>query len=345
MAAIKNIVKGETMPERKYTTEDLKTMQAWSLERKIQVAQTRLIEWYQKFGGKVYVSFSGGKDSTVLLHIARQLYPDIEAVFVDTGLEYPEIREFVKTFSNVTWLRPEMNFREVIKTYGYPMINKEVSRYISVARRCPNGKTAMKFNANNPHDDKYGGRYSVVRWNKLTDSETPISHKCCDVMKKNPVKKYEKASGNKAILATMATESKLRKNAWMANGCNAFDAERPISQPMSFWTEQDVLEYLRRYKVPYAPVYGDIIEENGKLKTTGRQRTGCVFCGFGAHLEKEPTRFQTLKETHPKLYNYCLNGGEYDDEGLWKPTKDGLGMRHVFDELNCLYGDGFIKYE
>ena len=333
------------MPERKYTQEDLKTMQAWSLERKIQVTQTRLIEWYQKFQGKVYVSFSGGKDSTVLLHIARQLYPDIEAVFVDTGLEYPEIREFVKSFDNVTWLRPKMNFHDVIKTYGYPMISKEVSRYISVACRCPNGKTAMKFTANNPHDAKYGGRYSVVKWNKLTDSEIPISHKCCDVMKKDPVKKYEKASGNKAILAIMATESNLRKNAWMANGCNAFDAKRPNSQPMSFWTEQDVLEYLRRYEVPYASVYGDIIEENGKLKTTGRERTGCVFCGFGAHLEKEPTRFQRLKETHPKLYNYCLNGGEYDNEGLWRPTKDGLGMRHVFEELNRLYGDGFIRYE
>ena len=345
MAAIKNIVKGKIMPERKYTQEDLKTMQAWSLERKIQVTQTRLIEWYQKFQGKVYISFSGGKDSTVLLHIARQLYPDIEAVFVDTGLEYPEIREFVKSFDNVTWLRPKMNFHDVIKTYGYPMISKEVSRYISVARRCPNGKTAMKFTANNPHDAKYGGRYSVVKWNKLTDFEIPISHKCCDVMKKDPVKKYEKASGNKAILAIMATESNLRKNAWMANGCNAFDAKRPNSQPMSFWTEQDVLEYLRRYEVPYASVYGDIIEENGKLKTTGRERTGCVFCGFGAHLEKEPTRFQRLKETHPKLYNYCLNGGEYDNEGLWRPTKDGLGMRHVFEELNRLYGNGFIRYE
>ena len=94
------------MRENKYAPEDLKTMQAWSLERKIQVTQTRLIEWYQKFQGKVYVSFSGGEDSTVLLHIARQLYPDIEAVFVDTGLEYPEIREFVKSFDNVTWLGP-----------------------------------------------------------------------------------------------------------------------------------------------------------------------------------------------------------------------------------------------
>lgn len=345
MAAIKNIVKGEIMPERKYTTEDLKTMQAWSLERKIQVTQTRLIEWYQKFEGKVYVSFSGGKDSTVLLHIARQLYPDIEAVFVDTGLEYPEIREFVKRFDNVTWLKPEMNFREVVTKYGYPMISKEVSGYLSVTRGCPNGKTAMKFNVNNPHDVKYGGRYSVVKWNKLIDSKIPISHKCCDVMKKKPVKKYEKVSENKAILATMAAESNLRKNAWMANGCNAFSAKRPTSQPMSFWMEQDVLEYIHLFNIPYASVYGDIVEENGGLKTTGCQRTGCVFCGFGAHLEKEPTRFQVLKKTHPKLYNYCLSGGEYDDEGLWRPTKDGLGMRHVFEELNRLYGDGFVKYE
>lgn len=123
------------MRENKYTPEDLKTMQSWSLERKIQVTQTRLIEWYQKFGGKVYVSFSGGKDSTVLLHIARQLYPDIEAVFVDTGLEYPEIRDFVKTVDNVTWLRPEMNFKKVIETYGYPLISKDVAKQISAARQ------------------------------------------------------------------------------------------------------------------------------------------------------------------------------------------------------------------
>ena len=333
------------MRENKYTPEDLKTMQAWSLERKIQVTQTRLIEWYQKFGGKVRVSFSGGKDSTVLLHIARQLYPDIEAVFVDTGLEYPEVRDFVKTFDNVTWLKPEMNFREVVTKYGYPMISKEVSLYVSVARRNPGGKVAQLFVPGNAHDVKYNGKFSQVKYRDLINADFLIDNKCCNVMKKKPLKAYDKQTGKKPIIATMACESGLRKNAWLNNGCNAFDDKHPISQPMSFWTEQDVLEYLRRYKVPYASVYGDIIEENGKLRTTGCQRTGCVYCGFGAHLEKEPTRFQRLKETHPKLYNYCLNGGEYDDEGLWRPTKDGLGMRHVFEELNRMYGDGFIKYE
>ena len=164
------------MRENKYTPEDLKAMQAWSLERKIQVTQTRLIEWYQKFEGKVYVSFSGGKDSTVLLHIARQLYPDIEAVFVDTGLEYPEIREFVKTFDNVTWLRPEMNFREVVMKYGYPMISKRISHNVSVARRNPDGKVARYFVLANAREVKY---------EKLINADFLIDRRCCDVMKKS----------------------------------------------------------------------------------------------------------------------------------------------------------------
>lgn len=65
-----------------------------------------------------YISFSGGKDSTVLLHLVRKLYPEIEAVFVDTGLEYPEIKQFVKSIDNVTILRPKMMFNEVINKYG-----------------------------------------------------------------------------------------------------------------------------------------------------------------------------------------------------------------------------------
>lgn len=87
-------------------------MQSWPLERKIQVTQTRIVEWYQKFNGQVYVSFSGGKDSTVLLDIARRIYPDIEAVFINTGLEYPEVRQFALSKENVTALRPEMDFSD-----------------------------------------------------------------------------------------------------------------------------------------------------------------------------------------------------------------------------------------
>lgn len=316
--------KKSTSFENKYTVEDLRIMQSWSLQRKIQVTQTRIIEWYQKNNGKVYVSFSGGKDSTVLLDLARRIYPDIPAVFIDTGLEYPELREFVKTIPNVTWLKPEMNFRKVIKTYGYPLISKEVSQKIYTARRCPTGVYASRFEPNSENTKKYGNRYSMAKWKPLRDSDIPISHMCCEIMKKRPAKKYEKQSGNKPIVGTMASESQNRRTSWLRHGCNSFDSVRPISQPMSFWTEQDVLEYISLTGISYAPVYGEIIKDKyGKYHTTKCDRTGCVFCGFGCHLEKEPNRFQRLKETHPKLWEYCMRD--------W--NSGGLGMKSVLEYI------------
>ena len=120
----------------KHTMNDLYQMQSLPLEAKIQMTKRRIQEWVDEYGEDgVYVSFSGGKDSTVLLDIARSIYPDIKAVFIDTGLEYPEIRQFVKTFGNVDIIRPQMTFKEVIEKYGYPFFSKEISECIADSRR------------------------------------------------------------------------------------------------------------------------------------------------------------------------------------------------------------------
>ena len=315
--------------ENKYTMEDLKAMQAWPLDRKIQVTQTRIMEWYLKFKGQVYVSFSGGKDSTVLLDMARRMFPDIPAVFIDTGLEYPEIRDFVKTIDNVTWLKPEMNFKKVITTYGYPLVSKEVSNNIYYAKKnIEQGKTTtrvQKLRGELKDNDGNPSRYNCDKWSSLLDAPFTVSSLCCDIMKKRPAHKYDKETGRKPIIATMADESRLRKMNWLHRGCNVFEGTHQSSQPMSFWTENDVLEYLDKYDIPYSSVYGNIVKgDNGDYYTTGCHRTGCIFCGYGCHLEKEPNRFQSLKETHPKLWNYCM-----------KPVKDGgLGMRDVLEYIN-----------
>lgn len=200
-----------------------------------------------------------------------------------------------------------------------------------------------------------------------------------------------------AITAQMACESAMRETQWLKSGCNAFDNETPVSNPMSFWTEQDILLYIKNHKeemvqerieniekwygcpleeivnsktgepayppreemTPICEVYGDVVYDCNepeqerfsdvttlKLKTTGCSRTGCMFCAFGAHLEKGETRFQRLARTHPKQYAFCIGGGEYDPvDGLWKPNKDGLGLGHVFDEINKVYGEDFLRYK
>lgn len=344
------------------TKDDLRYFQSMPLEIKLGLTRNRIREWVRQYGvSGVYVSFSGGKDSTVLLHIVREMYPDIEAVFVNTGLEYPEIQKFVKTFDNVTILRPAMRFDEVIKKYGYPLISKEISECVDQGRKAlerNNGQYCYrlkKLQGTALDKDGKPSMFNKQKYEPLLYTDFRLSNQCCFVMKKNPAKQFAKKTDKKPITAQMAAESHLRTQQWLRNGCNGFDMKSPISNPMSFWTEQDVLQYIKQYNIPIAPVYGDVVYADDpeqlriegcgsdKLTTTGCNRTGCIFCAFGCHLEKEPSRFQRLKETHPRQYEYCIGGGEYVD-GVWQPNKDGLGMGHVFDKLNKIYGDGFIKY-
>ncbi len=286
----------------------LKQRQSLPLNLKIQMSQRRIQEFYDHFDGKVYVSFSGGKDSTVLLHLVRSMFPDIPAVFVDTGLEYPEVRKFVKSFENVIIIRPEMPFNKVITEYGYPVISKEVAQFIEDNRRNPNGYTAKKFDPNSDYVKRYGSRFCLAKWNYLKDSDIKISSQCCRIMKKAPAKKFEKESGLKPFIATMAAESNLRKQEYIKKGCNSFESKRPASTPLGFWTEQDILQYLVENNLPYCSVYGEIKQDkSGKYYTTQAKRTGCMFCMFGVHNEKSPNKFELMRETHPKLYDYCIN--------------------------------------
>lgn len=338
------------------TIGDLRQRQSLPLGAKVAMTQVRIKEWYNHFWGDVYVSFSGGKDSTVLLHLVRDLYPDVEAVFVDTGLEYPEIQKFVKRHANVTIVRPKMRFDEVIRKYGYPVISKDIAGAIGEVRN-PNYHGTARLKKINGELMLNGKKspYNCDKYKDLLNADFMISSLCCDVMKKAPAKSFEHKQKKTPITAQMAEESRLRTSNWLKSGCNAFENKRPISNPISFWTEQDVLQYIKENNIEICSVYGQIVQEGGqlpldgfdcKLCTTGYKRTGCIFCGFGCHLEKGETRFQRLKRTHPKQYDYCIGGGAYDPEdGLWKPDKNGLGMAHVFDELNKLYGENFIRYK
>lgn len=349
----------------KHQPYDLKQLQSLPLEAKIMLTKRRIEIWYEHWEGQVCVSFSGGKDSTVLKHIVDSMYDDVPAVFVNTGLEYPEIQRFVKDVkagkwdcfnSDVVIMRPEMRFDEVITQYGYPVISKRVSNAVDGARRKPDG-IKMKQMQGTYETNGILSMFNYGQHKYLLTADFKISDKCCNVMKKKPLKHYQKQNGRVPIIATMAGESENRRVNWIRYGCNAFEGDNPRSAPLSFWTEQDILHYIKKFDVPYCSVYGDIqvkppenteegqinmidylgcYEPEDTLETTGCNRTGCIFCMFGCHLEKEPNRFQRLKETHPRQYEYCINGGEMVD-GKWQPNKEGLGLGKVLDFIGVKY--------
>ena len=330
----------------KHTINELKQKQAMPLEAKIIMSQIRIKDWYDHFNGNVYVSFSGGKDSTVLKHLVETTIGvyNVPSVFVNTGLEFPEIQKFAKSQHNVKVIRPKMRFDEVVKKYGYPIVSKMISFRVYYARRAiaegrENESTNYKALCGNLKDNNGNPSiFNCEKWGYLINSDFKISNKCCNVMKKSPLHEYGRKTGRKPIIGTMASESQNRKNAWLVTGCNAFDSKNPISKPLSFWTEQDILKYIKKFNLPYCSVYGDIVElENGQLATTGEQRTGCIFCMYGCHLENGyENRFQRLQKTHPRQYEYCIKGGEYIN-GIWQPSKEGLGLNHVLETIGVEY--------
>ena len=399
----------------KHIISDLYQMQSLPLSAKIRMTQNRVRAWYEHFDGNVYISFSGGKDSTVLLDLVRNEfgYKDIPAMFVDVPTQYPELRSFVKTFDNVDVVQPKINFFQVCEKYGFPLFSKEISECVQGARKYLTsllesesvltdrqtdrqtdlpyrywyervqgiGKYEKKVSAsmeqtprtaNTPSrggmtqsiadyaelanllnerkskrqggnnqrlaimlgmfaesgeikaniPDKDRSQFSLEAYKFMLDAPFEISNKCCNVMKKEPAHRYAKETGRMPITAQMASESRLRTQVWLRNGCNAFEVTNPISNPMSFWTEQDVLRYIKDKGLKICSVYGDVVtddEEMGQMQLadyegmelfeigqqclhcTGCDRTGCVLCGFGAHIQGDE-RFIRLRETHPKMY-------------------------------------------
>ncbi len=397
----------------KHTVGDLYQMQSLPLSAKVQMTERRIREWAEYYGTDgIYLGFSGGKDSTVLLDISRKIFPGIPAVFVDTGLEYEEIRDFVSRQENVEVLRPKMNFRQVIQKYGYPFIGKEVAGCVHGARRymrklmeremtesgsgiIPNYSYMADLAGIDRREDKenelyrklicgeipstdikvpvrylimqgkypggetqeYSRIYNKERYKFFLEAPFEISENCCNVMKKAPMHSYAKRTGRMPVTAQMASESRLRTTKWLQNGCNGFHMKSPVSNPMSFWTEQDVLAYIYSRRLPIASVYGEVTAEYGEdaekegkknpadaglfdagrpVYRTGRcSRTGCVFCGFGVHREKSPNRWETAERfSNPAVIDYMMRGGSFDTDGLWKPDRRGLGFWFVIEWIN-----------
>lgn len=273
--------------------DTLKQRTILPLDEKIKLSQQRIYEWHEAWDGEITVSFSGGEDSSVLLTLTRLLYPNTPGVFVDTGLEYPEIRAFVKRVDNIIWLKPKYPFHKIIEKYGYPVISKEQSCAIS---RYRNTKSSVqKYRRLNGWPKGKKGMIAK-KWQFMIDAPFKISDACCDHLKKNPLDKYCKENNKSPMLGMTVYESRSRYLQYLRQGgCNAFENKKPKSWPIAFWTKEDVKNFIVKYDMAVSPIYNT------------EKRTGCMFCMFGVHLEDEPNRFQRMKQTHPKQWEYCIN--------------------------------------
>lgn len=335
----------------------LKQRQMLSLDGKIRLTRQRIIEWYEHYDGDVYVSFSGGKDSTAMLYQIWSIYPSVPAVFMDTGLEFPEIRSFVFSLANtivhqysvkkgedlktiakhfgvdtsaifnyylndkvrkkkgklrakqivyipkvldhaedkgtIFILKPTMTFKEVIDQYGYPVISKTQAMAI---RKLTTQNLSDEYRNKLLHGDAKGkaGKLSD-KWHYLLKAPFKISEMCCEILKKRPVKIFEKHTHLHPYIGLMACESQKRKENYLNGGCNAFNLKKPKSRPIGFWLDKDIWQYLKQNRLRYCTVYD-----------MGYNRTGCVYCMFGVHMESYPNRFQRMYYTHRNLYNYCI---------------------------------------
>lgn len=309
------------------TLAELRDRQSWTLEQKIDHSVGTIESFVNHMGGvdKVYVAFSGGKDSTVLLDLCRKVYPDMLAVFCNTGNEYPDIVRFVRqkiaAGENIQIIRPKMTPREVWAKYGFPLVSKESSEYIHEIRINPQSKTARK---------RLTGDFSLpIKWRYLISEPYDTTHYCCKILKKNPSHDYQKQSGRFPIIGTMASESQLREKSYIRYGnCNVF-GKRPTSRPLSIWCDEDIWTYIRRFNISIADIY-----------YKGANRTGCMGCGFGAQFTGDP-RFRILLREYPKCYDMVMN---YTNNGVTfrKAIRKVLAVNRLYlpdEEPRNLFSD------
>lgn len=281
--------KNKTFEEKRllsYRGTILSMRQKLDLNIKVQMARRRIKEVVTEYGeNNCVISFSGGKDSTILSHISTSLGYKTSHLFMNTRIEYPECVEFTKEWCNRNMLNlielfPEVKPIEIWKKYGFPMFSKEIAE---ILERIRNGQKVSEIKLR-----------KVKSYMKYKD--VFLSAKCCDYLKKIPINQYFKNCDKKvSILGTTAEESQVRRLTWIRKGCIYHSKNQIICNPLIFFTEKDIWEYANKYNIKFASIYYN-----------GIRRNGCYCCGFGCHLT-EQNNFYHLKRLYPTIYDAVMN--------------------------------------
>ncbi|WP_285055173.1 phosphoadenosine phosphosulfate reductase family protein [Pedobacter ginsengisoli] len=326
----------------KVTPQELAIRLYWPLDLKIKWAVNRIAEFMIEVDGEVYNCFSGGKDSRTVLdliegiydgrykhHLPTHIYQKVIShqkppnIFCNTGLEFPEIVTYVKSFDRVRILKPKMGFTKVIKEVGVAVGSKKIAMMIRRLKgyianpQLSNAATKNLYLNGIKQDGSISiGSMLPKRWRKLLDAPFLVSDQCCDIFKKEPFRRFEDETGKRPIIGTTVGESAQRKISYYITGCNSFEAGKEKCRPISIWTEKDVWDYANLHHVKHCEVYYDRVKMVEQIDGSfierylpGEKGTGCLFCQFGIHMDdkKKNNRIQRLAISHPKYYDIVIN--------------------------------------
>lgn len=288
-------------------------------------------------------------------------------IYADTSNEFITMKKHVKFMKeyfeqkyniiiDLHIAKGEMSYDKVVKEIGYPVGSKKISRMVRDVReffkknnikwddikdKIDNGIESADYLRNLNFSDQVILRLTGItsknhisktwsipkKWRKLIIAPFDVSEKCCDYLKKEPLKLVQKQFNASPIFGTLAEDSKQRETAYLTTGCNLYRQNgKNQSTPMAYWLRrQDVLRHIYETNLPIAPAYGELIQsEDGLFEFTGEHNTGCKLCLFGCHMEKEPNRIQRLKDLEPATYNYAI-----------RPIEEkGLNYKMVMDYIN-----------
>ena len=317
-----------------------KVKQQLPYECKVQYAELRAREFENECAARdlnTHVSV-GGLDSITLLLFLRGIGIDPPAISA-SSLEDKSIQKIHKMLG-VETVKPLKSKVEILKEYGYPILSKEIAGKISHLQNPTENNATVRHAIITGETGAYGGNRTNTRmkmsqkWLDRFGGADPegaalgyktapfkVSDRCCYFLKEKPCDDWAKAHNSVPYLGLMASEGGRREKSLMMNGCNYFGKSTIRSAPFAIFSRQDLLQLAIDLNVPVPEIYGEIVrDEDGTLRTTGAQRTGCSMCGFGVHLEKRPHRFDRLREANPKEWHFWMY-----DQG-WGEVLDYIGV-------------------
>ncbi len=235
----------------------------------------------EKYGEEsFYISFSGGKDSTVLSHLVDLAVPGnrIPRVYANTGIEYEAVREFVlelqRDDDRIVIIKPSVNVKQSLERDGYPFKSKEHSMYLDTYQRSGYCKSVDRY-LNPEENRKTFGCPDSLRYQFSDKFHLKCSKKCCFNMKKKPMKEWSKANNRpNAIIGILGDEKGGRSNAKCMVQMDYGMHFQPLTAVDHEWEEYFIrTQNIKLCKLYYPPF--------------NFERTGCKGCPYNINLQKD----------------------------------------------------------